>query len=90
MTTSKVESPKAVTVRIEAFKFFVVLDDGREIGIPYDWFPRLAGATSAQRERWRLIGKGTGIYWESLDEDLSVNALLFPVAIPKEQVANTI
>lgn len=79
MTTSITEFPKAVSVRTEADKFFVVLDDGREIGVPYNWFPRLAGATPAQRDGWRLIGKGTGIHWKLVDEDLSVSALLHPV-----------
>ena len=79
MTTSITEFPKAVSVRTEADKFFVVLEDGREIGVPYDWFPRLAGAMPAQHDGWRLIGKGTGIHWELVDEDLSVSALLHPV-----------
>jgi len=79
MTTSRIESPsKAVAVRIKAHKFFVLLDDGREIGVPYSWFPRLTAATPAQREQWRLIGKGKGIHWEAVDEDLSVSALPQP------------
>ena len=82
MTTSTNEFPKAVSVRIEAQKFFVILQDGREIGVPYHWFRRLAEATPAQRAGWRLIGQGTGIHWEEVDEDLSVSALLRPVAEP--------
>jgi hypothetical protein len=78
MNTSTVKILRATSVRIEADKFFVLLDDGREIGVPYRWFPRLAAATPAQRNRWRLIGKGTGIHWEDVDEDLSVSALLHP------------
>ena len=75
-----VETLRAISVRIEADKFFVLLEDGREIGVPYRWFPRLALATPTQRSQWRLIGKGTGIHWEDVDEDLSVSALLRPVA----------
>ena len=74
-----VETLRAISVRIEAEKFFVLLEDGREIGVPYRWFPRLAAATQAQRSHWRLIGKGAGIHWEDVDEDLSVSALLRPV-----------
>jgi hypothetical protein len=33
-------------------------------------------ATDKQRDSWRLIGKGIGVHWEALDEDLSVQALL--------------
>ncbi len=82
MTTLSIEYPKAVSVRIESHKFYVLLNDGRELGVPYSWFPRLAAATAAERANWRLIGKGTGIHWEALDEDLSVRALLYPVVEP--------
>jgi len=76
MNTSEISAPQAVSIRLEATKFFVQLADGREIGVPYAWFPRLVAATHAQREQWRLIGKGTGIHWEAVDEDISVRALL--------------
>ena len=41
-----------------------------------EWFPTLRKATDKQRNSWRLIGKGVGIHWEELDEDLSVGGLL--------------
>jgi hypothetical protein len=50
--------------------------DGRELSVPVDWFPALAGATEAQRAHWRLIGQGTGIHWPDVDEDISVPHLL--------------
>jgi hypothetical protein len=49
---------------------------GREISIPFDWFPRLRKATDEQRKQWRLIGKGSVIHWEAVDEDISVESLL--------------
>jgi hypothetical protein len=55
---------------------FVQLQDGREIGVPLLWFPRLRKATEDQLKEWRLIGNGVGIHWESIDEDISVSALL--------------
>jgi len=54
----------------------VRLSDGREISVPLEWFPRLRDASEEQRKHWRLIGKGVGIHWEELDEDISVEALL--------------
>lgn len=57
-------------------KLYVLLNDGRELGIPLEWFPKLSKATDADRQKYRLIGNGLGICWESLDEDLSVTALL--------------
>jgi hypothetical protein len=55
---------------------YVLLLDGREIGVPLLWFPRLRKATEEQLNNWRLIGNGVGIHWDAIDEDISVSALL--------------
>ena len=55
---------------------YVLLDDGREIGVPLAWFPRLRKATKDQLNHWRFIGKGLGIHWDKVDEDISVETLL--------------
>ena len=57
-------------------KVVVDLSDGRTSAVPLAWFPRLLGATAAERADWRLIDSGEGIRWEVLDEDLSVRGLL--------------
>jgi len=54
---------------------YVLLRDGRELGVPLLWFPRLRKGSQEQLNNWRLIGNGIGIHWEDLDEDLSVSAL---------------
>jgi hypothetical protein len=54
----------------------VELSDGRSISVPLAWYPRLVHATPAERNDWRLIGKGQGIHWNGLDEDVSVEGLL--------------
>jgi len=54
----------------------VALADGREVSAPMAWFPRLRDASPEQRANWRLIGRGEGIHWPDIDEDVSVNALL--------------
>jgi hypothetical protein len=41
-----------------------------------EWFPRLRDANEQQRKNWRLIGRGIGIHWEEIDEDISVKSLL--------------
>ena len=79
MSTSITNPPYevlATDVRIEAELFVVVLNDGREVGVPYAWFWRLAEATLQQRRNWRLIGGGDGIHWEEIDEDISVRGIL--------------
>jgi len=52
------------------------LSDGRTISVPLAWFPRLLHGTAAERKKWRFIGKGRGIHWDDLDEDISVGGLL--------------
>jgi len=54
----------------------VFLTDGREIRAPLEWFPKLRDGSLEQRRNWRLIGKGMGIHWPELDEDLSWAGLL--------------
>ena len=54
--------------------------NGSTISVDLNRYRRLKQAAPAQRNRWRLIGKGSGIHWESLDEDLSVGNLLFTSA----------
>ncbi|MBL7120137.1 MAG: DUF2442 domain-containing protein [Dehalococcoidia bacterium] len=78
MSTSKVRAITvlATDVHFDAERMTVQLSDGREISVPVEWFPALRDATEEQRNRWRLIGKGVGIHWEDLDEDLSVEGLL--------------
>lgn len=77
MRTLTLESdPLAVAVEFSADAFRVALDDGRELSVPLAWFPRLLHATPEQRQGWELIGRGEGLHWEELDEDISVAGLL--------------
>jgi hypothetical protein len=66
----------AVDVKVTSDQILVVLADGRELAAPIAWSPRLAEATAVQRENWRLIGRGQGIHWPDVDEDISVASLL--------------
>jgi Protein of unknown function (DUF2442) len=54
----------------------VHLMDGRIIGVPIAWFPRLLAATPKQRKKYEIGGGGIGLHWPELDEDLSVAGLL--------------
>jgi hypothetical protein len=55
---------------------WVSLADGRQLGVPLAYFPRLLRATAQQRESFVISGGGTGLHWDELDEDISVPALL--------------
>lgn len=77
MPTSAVKfDATAVAVTVTDDQLLVVLADGRELAAPLAWFPRLAEATAEQRKNWRLIGRGQGIHWPDVDEDISVASLL--------------
>ena len=54
----------------------VDLADGRSISAPLAWYPQLFHGTPSERENLRLIGRGGGIHWPDLDEDISVENLL--------------
>ena len=66
----------AQDVRFDDDNLVVALDDGRTIAVPLAWFPRLFHATPAERNEWRWIGRGIGIHWPQLDEDIAVEDLL--------------
>ena len=73
---SRTVSALAVDVGFEDDMLRVRLSDGRELAAPLEWFPRLRDATDEQRSSWRLIGRGVGIHWDRIDEDISVEGLL--------------
>ena len=63
-----------VTVTDDAIQF--ELSDGRTVSAPLAWYPRLAHGTVAERTHWRLVGRGEGVHWPDLDEDISVEGVL--------------
>lgn len=67
--------PRAADVRCAENTLCVTLTNGREISVPLRWFPRLEGASEAQRGRWELFGHGAAIRWDDIDEDISVPGL---------------
>jgi hypothetical protein len=71
MTSSE---PRPIAVRFDQDSIWVDLSDGRVIGVPLAWFPRLMDATPEDRALFRLSQRG--LHWESLDEDISVQGLL--------------
>lgn len=67
-------SVRATSVRFDQDSFWVDLSDGRVLGVPLAWFPRLLRATPAQRQKVEISTRG--LHWEDLDEDVLVEALL--------------
>jgi hypothetical protein len=76
ISETELKEPIAQQLTISDDTLAVDLADGRTISVPLAWFPRLSHGTPAERSNWRLIGKGTGIHWPDLDEDISIESLL--------------
>ena len=63
-------------VTFSADSMSVSFSDGHSVAVALSAFPRLRAASPSEREQWQLIGRGLGVHWESLDEDLSVENIL--------------
>jgi len=63
-------------VSVTADNLTVELTDGRTISVPLAWYPRLLHGLPSERENYSLIGRGEGIHWPDLDEDISVAGLV--------------
>ncbi|MUO80150.1 DUF2442 domain-containing protein [Agrobacterium vitis] len=64
----------ATDVRFDDDSIWVSLSDGRVLGIPLAWFPRLLTASVEQRNQFEL--SISGIHWDDLDEDISIAGLI--------------
>ena len=81
--------PDALARRIyfDEETLWVDLTDGRKLGVPLAYFPRLLRASPAQRERYQLSGGGLGIHWDELNEDISVPSLLLGIGDRSKRAA---
>jgi hypothetical protein len=77
MTTLVLETePIAMHVTVTEDKLIVDLADGRSLGVPLAWYPRLVHGTPAERQHWELLGDGYAIEWPELDEHIGIEGLL--------------
>ncbi|MCR4267799.1 DUF2442 domain-containing protein [Nitratireductor sp. ZSWI3] len=67
-------SISATDIRFDDHTMWVSLTDGRTLGVPLAWFPRLLHATPAERAQCEI--SPMGLHWEALDEDISIAGLL--------------
>jgi len=68
--------PHAADMTIGPAALHFIFADGRKISAPLEWFPRLRNATPEQRQHWRLIGKGIGVHWPEINDDIAVATLM--------------
>ena len=73
------EDQVPVDVQVDNTMIRVRFSGGLELATPVSRFPRLERAEPALRKNWKLIGRGYGIHWPDLDEDISVRGLLSTV-----------
>lgn len=64
-------------IRVASTEDTLVVDfeDGRTVQLPLMWFPRLYRASQAQRNNYQITGRGYGVHWPDVDEDLSARGL---------------
>jgi hypothetical protein len=74
-----ISEPLAKNISFDSDSMWIELADGRQMGIPLAYFPRLLNATDVQRNKYVISGGGTGLHWDDLDEDISVRALLMGI-----------
>ena len=67
---------RAVNIWFDTQRIFAELHDGRVVGLPLSWFPRLEKANDKQRKDFEFWNDGAWIHWEELDEDLSAEGFL--------------
>ena len=85
--TTLTADPRATHVHFDQDSLWVDLTDGRKLGIPLAYFPRLLKASPAQRRQFVISGGGSGLHWDELDEDISVSSLLFGIGDHARKVA---
>ncbi len=74
-----VSEPLARTIRFDTDSMWVELADGRQLGVPLAYFPRLLHASPDALMKYTISGGGKGLHWDDLDEDISVAALLLGI-----------
>ena len=68
--------PLAEKLSFDADNMWVEMTDGRQLGVPLVYFPRLLHATPEELEHYIISGGGTGLHRDELDEDISLKSLL--------------
>jgi hypothetical protein len=73
------EEVAATGVRFTDTMLYMMLSDGREIGVPYqriEWLRWLAQATPEQRANWSVEPGGFAVWWDELDDGIEIGHLL--------------
>lgn len=85
-TVALVVEPRISDLRISEAEITAYLVDGRTVSVPLAWSWRLSEATPEQRSHWEIIGDGIGIHWPDVDEDISIEGMLYGAPAPRPLV----
>ena len=80
--------PLIRTVSVTDLAIVATFVDGRIVSMPLHWSYRLEVATPAQRDNWHLSGRGIGVHWPDIDEDLSAHGFFTGTPAPRGTVAH--
>jgi hypothetical protein len=78
--------PRVLNVSVTEDEIIASLVDGRTISVPLAWSWRLSEATPKQRLNFEIIGDGHGIHWSDIDEDISVEGMLYGIPAHRPKV----
>lgn len=73
---TNIEIADVVSVHINNEALTVELADGRTVSLSISWYPRLYHATDEERQNLQIIGSGSGLHWEDIDEDISIEGII--------------
>ena len=68
---------QAIKVWFEESTINVELVDGRIISVPLTFYPSLLEASNEDRENFELSCGGSGVHFQKLDFDISIDGMLF-------------
>jgi hypothetical protein len=76
MLEDELERARIRRVNVTEDMLTLYLEDGRVVGMPIVWSPRLSQSSEAERQNYEIIGHGSGLHWPDLDEYVSVRSIL--------------
>lgn len=82
-TVALIVEPKISDLRVTESEITAYLIDWRSVSVPLAWSWRLSEATPDQRNHWEIIGDGIGIHWPEVDEDISIEGMLYGAPAPR-------
>ena len=74
-----IKEAQATHVWFDENNMWVSLADGRQLSVPLSDFPRLLHAKAEERVNFVISGGGTGLHWDNLNEDISIQGLLLGI-----------